>query len=134
MLARLASTLDDIVGGRFGWNIVTSREDTAAQNFGLDKLPPREFRYAMADEYVDLVCKCFDSWDSDPVVMDHATGTYADHTKVHPIHFDGQFFRCRVRLNTVRSPQGKPVDVQAGGPSRVGAPTPSSPSATASPA
>ena len=118
MLARLASTLDHIAGGRFGWNIVTSGEDIAAQNFGLDKLPPRETRYAMADEYVDLVCKLFDSWEPDAVVKDHATGTYADHTKVHPIHFEGQFFKCRGPLNTVRSPQGKPVFVQAGGSPR----------------
>ena len=73
MLARLCSTLDHIAGGRFGWNIVTSGEDTAAQNFGLDKLPPREQRYEMADEYVDLVCKLFDSWDPDAVVMDRAS-------------------------------------------------------------
>src|SRR5476651_501575 len=56
MLARLSSTLDHICGGRFGWNIVTSGEDTAAQNFGLDKLPPHEQRYDMCDEYVAL-CK-----------------------------------------------------------------------------
>jgi hypothetical protein len=35
MLARLCSTLDHLTGGTFGWNIVTSGEDTAAQNFGL---------------------------------------------------------------------------------------------------
>ena len=56
LLARLCSTLDHVCGGRFGWNIVTSGEDLAAENFGLDKLPPRELRYDMADEYVDLVC------------------------------------------------------------------------------
>ncbi|MBN8906878.1 MAG: LLM class flavin-dependent oxidoreductase, partial [Rhodospirillales bacterium] len=56
MLARVSSTLDSISSGRFGWNIVTSGEDIAAQNFGMDKLPPREARYAMADEYVDVVC------------------------------------------------------------------------------
>ena len=118
MLARVSSTLDHIAGGRFGWNIVTSGEDIAAQNFGLDKLPPREARYAMADEYVDLVCRLFDSWEPDAVVKDTATGTYADHTKVHAIHFEGQFFKCRGPLNTVRSPQGKPVFVQAGGSPR----------------
>ena len=118
MLARLASTLDHICGGRFGWNIVTSGEDIAAQNFGLDKLPPRETRYAMADEYVDLVQKLFGSWQPDAVVKDTATGTYADHTKVHPIHFEGQFFKCRGPLNTVHSPQGQPVFVQAGGSPR----------------
>ena len=69
----------------------------------------------MADEYVDLVCKLFDSWDPDAVVMDRATGTYADYRKVRPIHFEGKYFKCRGPLNTVRSPQGKPVFVQAGG-------------------
>jgi alkanesulfonate monooxygenase SsuD/methylene tetrahydromethanopterin reductase-like flavin-dependent oxidoreductase (luciferase family) len=59
MLARVSTTIDHIAGGRFGWNIVTSGEDAAAQNFGLDKLPPRERRYAMADEYMDLVYQLF---------------------------------------------------------------------------
>src|SRR3984957_10180330 len=118
MLARVSTTLDHIAGGRFGWNIVTSGEDTAAQNFGLDELPPRETRYAMADEYVDVVCKLFDSWEPDAVVKDATTGTYADHTKAHPIHYEGKFFKVRGPLNTVRSPQGKPVFVQAGGSPR----------------
>src|ERR1700726_830221 len=118
MLARLSSTLDHISGGRFGWNIVTSGEDTAAQNFGLDELPPRETRYAMADEYVDLVCRLFDSWESDAVVMDRERGVYADFTKVHPIDFKGEFFKCRGPLNTVPSPQRRPAFIQAGGSPR----------------
>jgi FMN-dependent oxidoreductase (nitrilotriacetate monooxygenase family) len=118
LLARLCSTLDHICGGRFGWNIVTSGEDLAAENFGLDKLPPRELRYAMADEYVELVCKLFDSWRPGAVVMDRERGIYGDHTKVHPIHFEGKFFKSRGPLNTVRSPQGRPAFVQAGGSPR----------------
>ena len=118
MLARLCSTLDHIARGRFGWNIVTSGEDAAAQNFGMDRLPPREQRYDMADEYVDLVCKLFDSWDADAVVMDRETGTYADYRKVRPINHEGKFFKVRGPLNTVRSPQGRPVFVQAGGSPR----------------
>jgi FMN-dependent oxidoreductase (nitrilotriacetate monooxygenase family) len=118
MLARTSCTLDHIAGGRFGWNIVTSGEDIAAQNFGHDELPPRETRYAMADEYVEVVNKLFDSWEPDAVVKDVATGTYADHTKVHPIHHEGRFFKVRGPLNTVRSPQGRPVYVQAGGSPR----------------
>ncbi len=118
MLARLATTIDHISGGRFGWNIVTSGEDAAAQNFGMEELPSRETRYAMADEYVDLVNRLFESWEPDAVVMDAERGIYADHTKVHPIHFEGQFFKCRGPLNTVRAPQGRPVYVQAGGSPR----------------
>jgi FMN-dependent oxidoreductase (nitrilotriacetate monooxygenase family) len=118
MLARLASTIDSISGGRFGWNIVTSGEDAAAQNFGMDELPPREQRYDMADEYVDVVSKLFESWAPDAVVMDRETATYADYTKVNPIHFEGKFFKVRGPLNTVPSPQRRPVYVQAGGSPR----------------
>ena len=118
LLARLSATLDHIAGGRFGWNIVTSGEDAAAQNFGMDELPPRGQRYDMADEYVELVCRLFNSWESGAVVMDRARGTFADHTKVKPIHFEGRFFKCRGPLNTVPSPQGRPTFVQAGGSPR----------------
>ena len=118
MLARVSTTLDHIAGGRFGWNIVTSGEDAAAQNFGMHELPPREKRYAMADEYVELVCRLWDSWEPDAVIKDRERGVYADFTKVRPIHFEGEFFQCRGPLNTVPSPQGRPVFVQAGGSPR----------------
>ncbi|HVH77921.1 MAG TPA: NtaA/DmoA family FMN-dependent monooxygenase [Stellaceae bacterium] len=118
MLARVSTTLDHIAGGRFGWNIVTSGEDAAAQNFGMDELAVREKRYAMADEYVDLVCRLWDSWEPGAVIKDRERGVYADFTKVQPVHFEGEFFRCRGPLNTVPSPQGRPAFVQAGGSPR----------------
>ncbi len=117
-LARLCSTLDSLTGGRFGWNIVNSAEDLAAQNYGFDKIPQREARYEMADEYVDLVCRLFDSWAPDAVVRNRDTGVYADASKVREIDFEGKFFKCRGPLNTVRSPQGRPAFVQAGGSPR----------------
>ena len=118
LLARLCATLDHVCHGRFGWNIVTSGEDYAAMNFGLDKLPPRQDRYDMADEYVDLCRQLWASWDQDAVVMDRATHTYADYTKVRPINFEGKFYKCRGPLNTAPCPQGRPAFVQAGGSPR----------------
>jgi FMN-dependent oxidoreductase (nitrilotriacetate monooxygenase family) len=118
LLARLSATIDHLTRGRFGWNIVTSGEDHAAQNFGLDKLHEHDLRYDMADEYMDLVNQLFGSWDSDAVVMDRETGTYADFTKVRPINFNGKYFKCRGPLNTAPSPQGRPTYVQAGGSHR----------------
>lgn len=118
MLARLCSTLDSICRGRFGWNIVTSGEELAAQNFGMDHLPPRQDRYDMADEYVELVKQLWASWNSDAVVRDRETNTYIDHTKVRPIHFKGKYFKSRGPLNCVPSPQGRPAFVQAGGSPR----------------
>jgi len=118
MLARLCSTLDHIAKGRFGWNIVTSGEDGSAHNFGMDKLYEHDLRYDMADEYLDLVCQLWDSWEPDAVVLSRETGTYADFKKVHEINFEGKFYKCRGPLNTVRSPQGRPTFVQAGGSPR----------------
>ncbi|KAB2543701.1 FMNH2-dependent monooxygenase [Salipiger aestuarii] len=114
MLARLSSTIDSLTRGRFGWNVVTSAEDLAAQNFGMDKLPPREQRYEMADEYIDVVNKLFDSWDADAVVLDREKGIYADADKVRSVDHEGKYYKVRGPLNTVPSPQHRPVYVQAG--------------------
>ena len=118
MLARLASTLDHLSRGRFGWNIVTSTEDAAARNFGRREMPPRALRYDMADEYVELVTKLFESWEPDAVIRDHAAGIYADAAKVHPVNYEGRYFSSAGPLNTVRCPQGRPAYIQAGGSPR----------------
>ena len=117
-LARLCSTLDHISRGRFGWNIVNSAEDLAAQNFGLEKIPAHDVRYEMADEYFDVVTQLWESWDADAVICDRKTGTYADAKKVRTIDFNGRYYSCRGPLNTTRSPQGRPLIVQAGGSPR----------------
>ncbi len=118
MLARLAATLDHFSRGRFGWNIVTGTEDAAARNFGLPGLPPRALRYDMADEYVELCDRLFASWEPDAVVRDRERGIYADASKVHPVNFEGKWFRCEGPLNTVPCPQGRPAYIQAGGSQR----------------
>jgi len=118
MLARLCTTLDHICTGRFGWNIVTTGENHAARNFGMDELPPRQQRYDMADEYIQVVNALWKSWDPDAVVLDRKSCTYADHTKVRPINFVGKYYKVRGPLNTAPSPQGRPAFVQAGGSPR----------------
>jgi len=118
LLARYVSTLDHVAAGRAGWNVVTGSSDLAAQNHGKPGQPPHDERYDMADEFVELVCQLWDSWEPGSVVRDSVAGTYTDPTKVHPINFEGTYYRCRGPLNTARSPQGKPVLVQAGGSAR----------------
>jgi FMN-dependent oxidoreductase (nitrilotriacetate monooxygenase family) len=114
LLARLAATVDHIARGRFGWNIVTSAEDRSAQNFGMDKLYEHDERYAMANEYLEVVTALWDSWEEGAVVRDRETGTFADYTKVHTVDFEGKYYKSRGPLNTVRAPQGHPVLCQAG--------------------
>jgi N-acetyl-S-(2-succino)cysteine monooxygenase len=111
-VARQFATLDHVSGGRAGWNIVTS--STGEQNFGGKPLPSHSERYARAHEFVDVVLKLWDSWEDDAHVNDRAGGTFADPEKVHEINHVGPAFRVRGPLNVPRTPQGRPVLVQAG--------------------
>ena len=118
ILARLLSTIDSLTKGRAGWNMVTSSEKNAALNFGMEKLLPPNERYDIADEFVELVKKLWDSWEEGALVANTETGVYVDHTKVHTVNFEGKHFRSRGPLNTLRSPQGYPVLAQAGASER----------------
>lgn len=113
-LARAFASLDHISGGRAGWNIVTSAGVDEAANFGLDGIPEHRARYARADEFVEVALRLWDSWERGSLILDPAAGQFADPDKVHPIHHDGDLFRVRGPLNVPRSPQGRPLLVQAG--------------------
>lgn len=117
-LARLTNTLDHVSHGRAGWNLVTGSNDGGAQNFGLERQYPHDQRYEMADEYVELVIKLWESWEADAVVLDRENEVFADPKKVRPLHFSGQYYRSRGPLGAPRSPQGRPVICQAGGSPR----------------
>ncbi|MGW4535266.1 LLM class flavin-dependent oxidoreductase [Nocardia sp. NPDC004340] len=113
-LARKFASLDHISGGRAGWNIVTSGSEDEAFNFGFDAIPEHARRYERAEEFVDLAVQLWDSWESDAVVLDPETGVFADPDKVHTLDYRGERFRVRGPLNSPRSPQGRPLLVQAG--------------------
>lgn len=113
-LARYVASVDHLSRGRMGWNIVTGGSEGSAANFGITDALSHDERYDMADEFVELAIKLWESWGPDAIVADHDTGVYADHTKVHPIDFKGKYYASRGPLNTARPPQGRPVIVQAG--------------------
>ena len=113
LLARLMTTLDHITEGRIGWNVVTSSDRRAGENYGIE-MPTHDTRYEMAEEFVELVCQLWESWAPDAVVNDIANGYFADHTKVRPIDFQGKYFSSRGPLNAVPGPQRRPVISQAG--------------------
>ena len=113
-LARRFATLDIVSRGRAGWNIVTTVEPAAAANFGELPHPPREERYARADEFVEVVLALWDAWEDDAFVGDKATGMWADPAKLHPPRFDGRWFHVASYLPFPRSPQGHPFLAQAG--------------------
>ncbi len=117
-VARSMATLDHLSGGRAAWNIVTSFQEAEARNFGRDEQLSRERRYDRADEFMDVVCALWDSWQDDALVRDRDTPLFADPSRVRRVDHDGSWFKVRGPLNVSRSPQGRPVFVQAGASDR----------------
>lgn len=115
-VARRFAAVDHISGGRAAWNIVTSLAPFAAASFGLDaeSFPTPAARYRRAAEFVDVVLKLWSSWDDDALAADQATGTFALADGIHPVNHAGEHFTVHGPLSLPRTPQGRPVLVQAG--------------------
>ena len=113
-LARQFASLDHISQGRVGWNIVTTWSPQAGSNFGNIGQVSHADRYERAEEYMSVVKGLWDSWADNAVLDDRASGRYADRTRVKPIDHKGPHYPVLGPLNIPRSPQGRPVFVQAG--------------------
>jgi FMN-dependent oxidoreductase (nitrilotriacetate monooxygenase family) len=113
-VARLFASMDWVTGGRMAWNSVTSGYKNEGANWGFDTLLPKDVRYAMAHEHMEVVAKLWDSVEQDAIIYDRVTGEFADPSKVHLIHHKGEHFSVRGPLPVMPSPQGRPVIIQAG--------------------
>lgn len=109
--ARFLTMLDWLSCGRVGWNVVTSAD--GEQHYGTE-MPPKDERYRRAEEYMQVCNGLWDAWDDDAVVNDRANAFWARPDRVHPIDHQGRYFNVQGQLFMHRSPQGRPVIVQAG--------------------
>lgn len=114
-VARTFASLDHVTRGRIGLNLVTTMAENAAQNFGLDKLPVHDDRYRRAAEFVDVATALWDSWEDGALIGDRKNGVFADASRIHKINHVGKDFSVAGPLQIPRSPQGRPLLVQAGG-------------------
>ncbi len=113
-LARTIASLDHVSGGRIGLNLVTTMAEAAAANHGLP-MPPAGERYVRAAEFAAVLDALWHSWQPDAFPTDPAAGLFADPTRIHPIGHAGPHFTVRGPLQLPRSPQTRPLLVQAGG-------------------
>jgi FMN-dependent oxidoreductase (nitrilotriacetate monooxygenase family) len=113
-IARKFASLDNISGGRAGWNIVTSWSEQEAWNFSRDTHLDYDTRYDRAKEFVDVVTGLWDSWENDAFVHDKASGQFYDSSKLHVLNHRGKHFTVRGPLSAPPTPQGRPILVQAG--------------------
>ncbi|MEK3943733.1 NtaA/DmoA family FMN-dependent monooxygenase [Paenibacillus sp. FSL H3-0310] len=112
VVARQLQSLHWLSNGRAGWNIVTSIE--GADNFSDSPMPSPEERYAKAMEFTDVVCKLWESFPNEAIVIDRQSGMFSDKDKVAAINHSGEFFSVKGPLTLPAHKSGTPPLFQAG--------------------
>ena len=113
-LARQFATLDQLSGGRAAWNVVTSFDAFTGQNFRRGGYLDSSQRYERAEETLALVRELWDSWRSDDIVADKDSGRFLARPDAGEFAFHGSHFDVSGKFTVPRSPQGRPVILQAG--------------------
>jgi FMN-dependent oxidoreductase (nitrilotriacetate monooxygenase family) len=96
-VARQFASLDHLSGGRAGWNVVTTWNAFTGENFRRGGYLPQEERYARARSFLAAATKLFDA--------EPPAGAFAHHD---------EYFDIAGHFTVPRSPQGRPVIIQAG--------------------
>ena len=94
---------------------MTSGMAAEALNFNRDAHYEHGERYDRAQEFAQVVVGLWDSWEDDAFLRDKEAGRFFNPDKLHRLNHKGKHFSVRGPLNVPRSPQGRPVIVQAGG-------------------
>ncbi|KAF2667821.1 putative xenobiotic compound monooxygenase, DszA family [Microthyrium microscopicum] len=114
-LARRLSTVDHLSKGRLGWNIVTGYLDSAARNLGFTEQTAHDERYLIAEEYVKVMYKLWESsWRDDAVRLDRKKGIYTDPKLIREINHVGKYYEVPGPHICQPSPQRTPLLLQAG--------------------
>jgi FMN-dependent oxidoreductase (nitrilotriacetate monooxygenase family) len=113
-LARQFATLDQLSRGRSAWNAVTSPDAFTGENFRLGGYLDRSRRYERAREFILAAREIWDSWSDDAVVADRERGVFVPDGAIRPFQHRGPEFDIHGRFDVPRSPQGYPVQIQAG--------------------
>ena len=93
---------------------MTSFSADAARNFSREDLPSHAERYDVARESLDVTFKLWNGWEEGAIVREKESGRYSDEAKIHAANHKGKYFQVQGPLNIARSPQGRPVIIEAG--------------------
>ncbi|GHF88748.1 FMN-dependent oxidoreductase (nitrilotriacetate monooxygenase family) [Amycolatopsis bartoniae] len=113
-VARQFASLDHLSAGRAGWNVVTSWDAFTGENFRRGGYLPAEDRYVRAKRFLETAAELFDSWRDGDVLADKETGRFLARDDAGAFERHDSQFDIKGRFNVPRSPQGRPVILQAG--------------------
>ncbi|MCY1139320.1 NtaA/DmoA family FMN-dependent monooxygenase [Actinoplanes sp. Pm04-4] len=113
-VARQFASLDHLSDGRAAWNVVTSWDAFTGENFRRGGFLAEGDRYTRATQFLETAKELFDSWPADAIAADKANGVFLRDPHAGEFRHTDQHFDIAGRFNVPRSPQGRPVILQAG--------------------
>jgi FMN-dependent oxidoreductase (nitrilotriacetate monooxygenase family) len=113
-IARQFATLDHLSAGRAAWNVVTSWDEFTGENFRRGGFLPKEKRYLRAKEFLAATWALFDAWRGDEIVADAESGVFLADPDAGRFAVRSDQFDISGRFAVPRSPQTRPVILQAG--------------------
>jgi FMN-dependent oxidoreductase (nitrilotriacetate monooxygenase family) len=113
-VARQFASLDHLSAGRAAWNVVTSWDAFTGENFRRAGYLAQDQRYERAKTFLQTTLELYDSWRGDEIVADQAAGRFVSDAQVGAFEHRDAHFDISGQFNVPRSPQGRPVILQAG--------------------
>ena len=113
-VARQFASLDHLSAGRAAWNVVTSWDAFTGENFRRGGFLPQDQRYDRAETFLRTAWELFDSWRGDEIAADAGTGVFLRDPEAGAFAHHDAHFTIEGRFPVPRSPQGRPVIIQAG--------------------
>ncbi|GID30812.1 NtaA/DmoA family FMN-dependent monooxygenase [Paractinoplanes brasiliensis] len=113
-VARQFASLDHLSAGRAAWNVVTSWDAFTGENFRRGGFLAESDRYSRATQFLETAKELFGSWPADAIAADKQNGVFLRHPLAGAFRHSDQHFTVEGRFNVPRSPQGRPVILQAG--------------------
>ena len=113
-VARQFASLDHLSAGRAAWNVVTSWDAFTGENFRRGGFLAESDRYSRATQFLQTAGELFDSWAPDAIVADRDSGIFLADGRAGAFTHRDAHFDITGRFTVPRSPQGRPVILQAG--------------------
>ena len=108
-LARQLGSLDHLSGGRAGWNLVTSSDAFTGANFRRGGYLSYDERYARGEQFIAAANAMWSAWPAgEPGTHGNGTGDLGGFA------FAGSQVQVAGQFTVPRTPQGRPVMLQAG--------------------
>jgi FMN-dependent oxidoreductase (nitrilotriacetate monooxygenase family) len=113
-VARQFASLDHLSEGRAAWNVVTSWDTFTGENFRRGGYLPQSQRYERAITFLETTQTLWDSWREEDLAPDASRGEFLTRPDAGAFAVHNRQFDIEGRFNVPRSPQGRPVILQAG--------------------